>query len=531
MLPTFYPSSKILFCASCFISTPSKKLIMKISEKTKTALRALISYLFAFLFTYAAVSKILDYHDFSIKLGQSPLFSAFAGWVAIGVPAIELVIVVMLCNASWRFMGLFASFCLMITFTAYIVIILNFSSYVPCSCGGILQDMGWREHLVFNIAFVILALIALLLRDQKENHSPARIKPLRLSLLLALSAIMSISAVVILYLVSEDVMHNRNTFVRRFDSHARPEYNTYDLGLNSYYFAGIQKDTIYLGNVTTPLFVTRIDTGFTAAKRSKIDLDQPALGFHDIHIKVTFPYFFVTDGTVPCVFKGNVKDWKARSHKGSIPFFTLVDPVDSLHIALRLTSLVKKQNTLALYSLDKGKVVSQNTAILTKQIDGIFDTDGMLLSNDKLKYVHYIYYYRNEFLTADKNMQLIKKGKTIDTVATAEIKVAKLSQGDRQMAKPPLIINKASAVYGNLLFIKSKRIGRFEDENMLKDTSILDIYDLKDGSYVSSMYIYHINGMEMSSFKVVENRIYAISGRYLSVVKLPKTIRDANSTN
>ena len=126
-------------------------------------------------------------------------------------------------------------------------------------------------------------------------------------------------------------------------------------------------------------------------------------------------------------------------------------------------------------------------------------------------------------------MQLITKGKTIDTVHKAEIKVAALSTGDRQMAKPPLIINKTSTVYGNLLFIKSKRIGRYEDENMLKDTSILDVYNLNDGSYISSIYIYHVNGKEMTSFRVTANKIYALSGNYLSVIRLSKKIMDVYS--
>ncbi|BDU25159.1 hypothetical protein FLGSB24_19030 [Flavobacterium sp. GSB-24] len=289
----------------------------------------------------------------------------------------------------------------------------------------------------------------------------------------------------------------------------------------------MKSDTIYLGNLTTPLYLTKIDTAFKTKKRIKIVLNQPDLPFHDIHIKVIGPYFFVTDGTVPSIFTGKIEDWKARIHKGNVPFFTLADPIDSLTIALRLTSLTKKQNTLAVYSLEKRGILSQNTALLDKQIDGIFDTDGMLISNSKLKVVNYIYYYRNEFLTADKKMKLIKKGKTIDTVSKAEIKVAQLSQGESQMSKPPLVINKASAVFGNLLFIKSKRIGKFEDEKMLKDASILDVYNLNDGRYISSMYIYHINGMEMTSFKVAADRVYAISGRYLSVVKLNKKIIDA----
>jgi uncharacterized membrane protein YphA (DoxX/SURF4 family) len=486
-----------------------------------------ICLLYVLLFIYAAVSKLLDYHDFSIKLGQSPLLSAFAGYVAVGVPLLEIIIALLLCFAGWRFIGLFAAFCLMMAFTAYIFIILNFSSYVPCSCGGILQDLGWTEHLIFNLVFVILAIIGLLFIDRPTYFKIAHMKIRRLFVSLSCAGIISIASVVILFLISEDIVHNRNSFIRRFDSHAQPEYNMYDLGLNSFYFAGIHLDTIYLGNVTTPLFITKVDTGFTSRKQVKVKLDHPNLPFHDIHIKVNPPFFYVTDGTVPVIFSGKVKDWKALKQKGKVPFFTLADPIDSTTIAMRLTSLIKKQNTLAIYSLNKGKLQVQNANILEKQLDGIFDTDGMLLFNDKLNRVHYIYYYRNEFLTADRKMQLITKGKTIDTVHKAEIKVAKLSAGDQQMATPPLIINKTATVYGNLLFVKSQRIGRYEDKNMLKDASILDVYNLNDGSYISSVYIYHVNGEEIASFRVVANQIYAISGKYLSVIKLNKKITNA----
>jgi hypothetical protein len=56
-------------------------------------------------------------------------------------------------------------------FTAYIIAITKFSDYIPCSCGGVLQEMGWGEHLVFNICFVLLALAAILCYRKQENIS------------------------------------------------------------------------------------------------------------------------------------------------------------------------------------------------------------------------------------------------------------------------------------------------------------------------------------------------------------------------
>ena len=51
----------------------------------------------------------------------------------------------------------------MVMFTAYIVVITRFSEYVPCSCGGVLEKLSWDEHLVFNVGFVMLAAISILI--------------------------------------------------------------------------------------------------------------------------------------------------------------------------------------------------------------------------------------------------------------------------------------------------------------------------------------------------------------------------------
>jgi uncharacterized membrane protein YphA (DoxX/SURF4 family) len=121
-----------------------------------------ISFLFILLFVYAAASKLMDYEKFRLQLGKSPLLTHFAGFVAWMIPLLELVIAVMLAIPRFRSFGLYAFFSLMVMFTAYIVAITRFSDYIPCSCGGVLQNMGWNQHLVFNIFFVVLAVAGIL---------------------------------------------------------------------------------------------------------------------------------------------------------------------------------------------------------------------------------------------------------------------------------------------------------------------------------------------------------------------------------
>src|SRR5665213_2340928 len=123
----------------------------------------IISLLFVFLFVYAAVSKLIDFQKFEVQLGKSPLLTAYAVWVAWIIPTVEIGISIMLATSRWRLTGLYASFSLMAMFTGYIVAITRFSENVPCSCGGVLQNMTWNQHLVFNVGFVVLGLVGILL--------------------------------------------------------------------------------------------------------------------------------------------------------------------------------------------------------------------------------------------------------------------------------------------------------------------------------------------------------------------------------
>lgn len=128
-----------------------------------------ISLLFIVLFVYAAVAKLLDYEKFAIQIGQSPLLTNFAGFAAWFIPAVEISIALMLAFQKVRLIALYAAFGLMIMFTTYIFVILNFSDHIPCSCGGVLEKLGWREHMVFNIVFVLLALTGIVLLSGKQQ--------------------------------------------------------------------------------------------------------------------------------------------------------------------------------------------------------------------------------------------------------------------------------------------------------------------------------------------------------------------------
>lgn len=129
----------------------------------------IISILYIVLFVYAATSKFLDFDQFKIQLGQSPIITSYANIAAWAIPLIELLISGLFLIPKYVLLAFYASFSLMTTFTTYIILILNFSDYIPCSCGGVLEDLGWTEHIIFNLVFITMAVVPIFYLERKPS--------------------------------------------------------------------------------------------------------------------------------------------------------------------------------------------------------------------------------------------------------------------------------------------------------------------------------------------------------------------------
>jgi uncharacterized membrane protein YphA (DoxX/SURF4 family) len=493
---------------------------MKLSVTTKSIFLNSICLLYILLFVYAAVSKLLDFENFQVQLGQSPLLSAFASWVSWAVPIIELLISLLLIFPKYRLIGFFSAFSLMILFTTYIIIILNFSSFVPCSCGGILEKMNWTQHLIFNIVFVLLALGGILILEQKETTSQIkRWKPIFIALPIVF--VCSISVVILLFIVSEDIIHHRNNFIRRFPHHPILKTHEKDIQFNSYYIAGIADGKIYLGNITAPLNILVLDTSLQHQERFVIQLKNENIAFRRIALKVKPPYFYVFDGTVPTILSGSIKDWKASQLMKGKAYFSLSEAINSKTFVFRAVSSTMHNSILGLLRISDTIQVRLAPYLLQKQIDGLFDTDGMLLYNEQLQKVIYTYYYRNQYLVIDTNLKLNYIGHTIDTTSRARIKVAYIhSRNQSKLSAPPLLVNKGTSTYGNYLFVNAGLMGLYEPEEMWRTASIIDVYDFRHKRYDFSFYINNEEQHKMEHFQVVDNLVVALIGHKIVTYRL-----------
>ncbi|MCS3800142.1 putative membrane protein YphA (DoxX/SURF4 family) [Chitinophagaceae bacterium OAS944] len=118
------------------------------------------------LFLYTGISKLMDYAVFKEQIAESPILKPIAPFIAWALPLAEFIVCATLIIPRWRLKGLYASLFLMIAFTIYIGAIMLFAKELPCSCGGIISLLSWRDHLIFNSVFILLAFAGVRLEKQ-----------------------------------------------------------------------------------------------------------------------------------------------------------------------------------------------------------------------------------------------------------------------------------------------------------------------------------------------------------------------------
>ncbi|WP_299568444.1 MauE/DoxX family redox-associated membrane protein [uncultured Pedobacter sp.] len=141
----------------------------------RTTYIEIISYAFIILFLYTAFSKLFIYGTYVRDLQRSPFIGDFAKPLSILLPIAEIVIAVLLFLPKQRLNGLYGSLALMIAFTAYVSGLVFTQDTLPCSCGGLIRELTWKQHFFFNAFFTALAGLGIWLSKRKPRIQPAEI--------------------------------------------------------------------------------------------------------------------------------------------------------------------------------------------------------------------------------------------------------------------------------------------------------------------------------------------------------------------
>jgi hypothetical protein len=133
-----------------------------------------ICSLLVLLFLYTSISKLLDFKHFIANMNNQPFPNWITPWLVRILPATEILIVAGLLFEKTRLAALWASFLVMLLFTIYtLLVLLHFFGWVPCSCGGVITQLTWGQHLVFNLFFTGISLAGIILKKREHGNGPA----------------------------------------------------------------------------------------------------------------------------------------------------------------------------------------------------------------------------------------------------------------------------------------------------------------------------------------------------------------------
>jgi len=122
-----------------------------------------------FLYLYSGITKTMGFGLFVNSLDKSLFFSDFnTKFIGTSVIAAEFAIPVLLFFESTALYGYLLSFLLLLLFTAYIVLMFQLSPFLPCSCGGLIEALSWRQHIFFNLAFMGISLLLFFNKNKKK---------------------------------------------------------------------------------------------------------------------------------------------------------------------------------------------------------------------------------------------------------------------------------------------------------------------------------------------------------------------------
>jgi hypothetical protein len=122
-----------------------------------------------FIFIYSSLQKIIDFENFTSIISKSPLIpTGISKQIGFIVIVIEILIVFLFFIKRFRLAAFLLSFFLLILFEGYIILMVLYSPYLPCSCGGFIEQLSWTQHIFFNLALMVLSIAGYLIGNPNK---------------------------------------------------------------------------------------------------------------------------------------------------------------------------------------------------------------------------------------------------------------------------------------------------------------------------------------------------------------------------
>ncbi len=116
------------------------------------------SVILTFLWAYTGLEKLIRFDQSRKAFLNQPMPNWLEEYLALTIPAIEVLIALLLLFSVTRWWGYLGSVLLLTVFITYVGLIwVGAFPRVPCNCAGIIESLGWAEHFVLNLVLIGVA--------------------------------------------------------------------------------------------------------------------------------------------------------------------------------------------------------------------------------------------------------------------------------------------------------------------------------------------------------------------------------------
>lgn len=152
-------------------SSPKRgSLIRRRARSIYRRLPDVIIYGYAFMYMYTGWAKFMNLSTFIRGNSKIPHLGQYAKLIGYGIPSLEIVLAILLVIPVYRIkrFALWTSTLLMGVFTLYLSLMVGFIEKKLCHCGGVIESMGWKTHIVFNLIWLFAGIFALVRTNYKN---------------------------------------------------------------------------------------------------------------------------------------------------------------------------------------------------------------------------------------------------------------------------------------------------------------------------------------------------------------------------
>lgn len=340
------------------------------------------------------------------------------------------------------------------------------------------------------------------------NSEPAIIIVMKKKFLIILSmAILSIVIVSILFINSDQPNSRPNGFNRIYKSiHLKigiHKTSTFDLKE----IAGAMNDAIIFSTINPGTLIV-LSQGSGTIKT--IEIRDRSLTKQNF-VRTYGDGLFIFDGNRKAIYKFNLHGKFLDSVKVPGQIFTRAVVINNNIFLLKQFFDSLRDQHIAGYNAVTQTLTSNDSLTMINYDSGMAEESKFYLDEQTHNLIA-VFNKKNSFQIIDSNLKLILSAHTIDTFSNPILKTKEARNQRSNLFNPvaPIIIyNKYSSVFNGKLYVFSKLKADNEPMSEFKKNCNIDIYDLKDGKYLGSFYLPKYNGIEISSFIVLDKKIVA----------------------